>query len=229
LKLSLGWSNLNEKVRAFNAVASVYDDWYEHPQGKQVFLAERNAVDYMIPIKGIGLEVGSGTGAFLKSLENEERIIIGLDPSTEMIAQAKEKNTQNVLGYGHHAPFRKIFDFIYMVTVIEFLEDPVDSLKALKLVGKYGSTFSLLFINSESCWGELYKDIGSKGDKVFRFAKLYNLAEIKEILGNAGFTLIEAKGTLLSGPMNPDVIGDLVEQSVESGVIITKSRIHKSS
>ena len=66
---------MTEKVKAFNKVAEGYDDWYKHQQGKQVFYAESQA-RAMLPENGLGLEVGSGTRAFVKSLERSGRMII---------------------------------------------------------------------------------------------------------------------------------------------------------
>ena len=214
---------MDEKIKAFNAVAGKYDDWYEHPQGKQVFLAERNVVNIMIPHEGLGLEVGSGTGAFIKSLENEGRTIVGLDPSTEMIAQAKEKQIHSVLGYGHHAPFRTVFDFTYMVTVIEFLLDPVATLKEIRKITKTGSPYTLLFINKDSSWGTLYKDIGAKSDPVFKHARLYSLSEIEEIVGRGGYKICDTKGTLSSKPLSPDVDNVITDPTRDSGVVVVKA------
>jgi len=214
---------VNEKVNAFNEVAHIYDDWYEHPQGKHVFMAERNAVNSLIPRKGLGLEVGAGTGEFAKSLEKDERVIVCLDPSREMLLKAKEKGTLNILGYGHHLPFRPVFDFSYMITVIEFLDNPVETLNEISKVIKDGSPFTLLFINSDSSWGALYEDIGSKGDTVFQHARFYSLPEIYEILEKGGYKIILAKGTLSSDPMSPTVRGELVEPSDASGVVVVKS------
>ena len=216
---------MNEKVKAFDQVADAYDDWYKHPQGKQVFKAERDAVNQTLPAKGLGLEIGSGTGAFVKGLETINRVIIGLDPSINMISKAKQKGVYSVLGYGDYAPFRKVFDFSYMVTVIEFLKDPVSTLKCIKRICKENAPFTLLFINSESSWGDLYKDIGSKGDKVFSQARLYNLDEITELIEKNDYRVTQVKGTLSSSPMSSEVDGRLVNASKETGVIIVKSII----
>ena len=213
---------MNEKVDAFNKVADVYDDWYRHPQGRQVFNAERDAVDSMIPPEGLGLEIGSGTGAFAESLEDHRRVIVGLDPSVQMISRAVEKKTHNVLGYGNYAPFRSIFDFSYMVTVIEFLDNPVETLTEIKGICKADGFLTLMFINGRSPWGVFYREIGSKGDPVFKHARLYELDEIKELFDKAGYQIITVKGTLSSEPTNPEVDRELVSPSDSAGVIVVK-------
>ena len=214
---------MNEKINAFNKVADVYDDWYRHPQGRQIFNAERDAVDSMIPPEGVGIEIGSGTGAFTESLEDHRRVIVGLDPSVEMLSRAVEKNTHNVLGYGDHAPFRPIFDFSYMITVIEFLDNPVETLTEIKKICKDDASFTLLFINDRSPWGTFYREIGSKGDPVFKHARLYELDEITKLFLNAGYKIISSKGTLSSEPMTPNVDRELVSPNDNAGVIVVKA------
>ena len=39
---------MSDKIDSFNMVAGIYDDWYKHPQGKQVFYAEKEAMEKMI-------------------------------------------------------------------------------------------------------------------------------------------------------------------------------------
>ena len=67
---------MSDIIRAFDLVAGTYDDWYDHPQGRQVFDAELNAVGLHIPKEGIGLELGAGTGIFAEHLTGAGRIIV---------------------------------------------------------------------------------------------------------------------------------------------------------
>jgi len=76
---------LNKKTEIFTQTAESYDEWYYHPQGKQIFEAELNVVNSLIPDEGTGLEVGSGTGIFAERLSRDGRIIICLDPSKGMM------------------------------------------------------------------------------------------------------------------------------------------------
>jgi ubiquinone/menaquinone biosynthesis C-methylase UbiE len=216
---------MNEKVNAFNRVAESYDKWYDHSQGKQIFTAERNAINFMIPSDGLGVEIGAGTGAFAQSLQNENRVIVCLDPSKSMVSVAREKSIHNILGYGDYAPFRSVFTFAYMVTVIEFLEHPVRTLLDIKKICKNNAPIVLLFINAKSQWGAFYAELGIKGDPVFRHARLYGLDEIVEIFELARLKITEIKGTLSSEPMDPEVKIDLNEPSDDTGVIILKSTI----
>lgn len=214
---------MSDKIKAFNVDAESYDIWYKHPQGKQVFDAEKNAVNHMIPKQGIGVEIGAGTGVFAESLTTEERTILCLDPSVEMIKKAKERELPCILGVGDSIPLRKLIDFGYMITVLEFLNEPIKLFKEVRENSKENHVFSILFINTESNWGDLYRDIGAKGDPVFQHARFYTLEDVSMMLEEVGYRISDAKGTLNSDPMKQEVDVDLVEPSKQSGVIIVKA------
>jgi SAM-dependent methyltransferase len=214
---------MSKKVKVFDEVAEVYDNWYEHHQGKQVFVAERNAIEFMIPCEGLGIEIGAGTGSFAQSLQRDNRIIICLDPSKRMVSVAKQKKLHIVLAYGDYAPFRTVFDFAYMVTVIEFLDDPICTFLDIQQICKSCAMFTLLFINAKSSWGIYYYELGLKGDLVLKHAKLFDLDELLDILKESGYEIVSIKGTLSSKPIDIKVDGNLCEPSDETGVIIVKT------
>ena len=204
-------------------IAGIYDDWYNHPQGRQVFQAEREAVQRMIPATGLGVEIGAGTGVFAESLTGDERLIICLDPSIMMLGKARSRGLPCILGYGDFQPFRvDTLDFAYMVTVLEFINEPKRVFREIKETAKEKAVLSILFINSDSSWGELYREIGTKGDPVFRHAKIYKLEEVSELLNIADYRVIDIKATLNSDPINQEVDGELLEPSQRSGVIALK-------
>lgn len=215
---------MSKKIDAFNTVAGFYDDWYAHPQGKQVFEAERDAVENMLPIAGIGVEIGAGTGVFAESLTTEQRTVLCLDPSVEMLRKAKKRGLPCILGYGDHQPIRRdLLDFGYMITVLEFLNNPVATFTEFKDNAKKIAALSVLFINSESSWGTLYHDIGEKGDTVFQHARLYTCKEVEKLLESAGYRVVDIKGTLNSEPTSPVIDRRLVESSNQSGVLVIKA------
>lgn len=215
---------MSDKIEAFNAVAGFYDDWYKHPQGKQVFEAERDAVNHMIPNEGIGVEIGAGTGVFAESLTTEKRRVICLDPSFEMLRKAKDRGLPCILGYGDYQPIRSgLLNFGYMITVLEFLNDPVALFSELREIMKKDAPAVVLFINSESSWGDLYRDIGARGDTVFQHARLYTQTDVTKLLESLGYNVIDAKGTLNSAPTNQKINGTLAEPSNQSGVLIIKA------
>ena len=66
-----------------------------------------------------------------------------------------------ILGYGDLLPIRvDTLDFSYMVTVLEFITEPEKVFKEIRETAKDNAVLSVLFINSDSSWGELYRAIG---------------------------------------------------------------------
>jgi ubiquinone/menaquinone biosynthesis C-methylase UbiE len=215
---------LSDAVRAFDLVAGSYDDWYNHPQGRQVFDAELKAVDLHIPKEGIGLELGAGTGIFAEHLTGTGRTVICLDPSKEMLKKAADRGMASMLGVGDALPLRVgVIDFTYMVTVLEFIDEPVAVLREIRETAKVGAGLTVLFINSESSWGDLYRNIGSKGDPVFRHARLYTMAEVEALITVSRYSVTERAGTLTTEPMETEVGGAITEPSRQNGVIVLRA------
>ena len=215
---------MSDTVRAFDLVAGIYDDWYDHPQGRQVFDAELKAVDLHIPREGIGLELGAGTGIFAEHLTGVRRMIVCLDPSREMLKKAADRGMLSVLGVGDALPLRVgVLDFTYMVTVLEFLDEPVAVIGEIRETAKRGAGLTVLFINSESAWGDLYRDIGSKGDAVFRHARLYTMVEVEALFTASGYSVTEKAGTLTTEPMDMEVGGEITTPSSQNGVIVLRA------
>ncbi len=215
---------MSDKINAFNIVADKYDDWYKHPQGKQVFEAELKGVEGMIPKKGLCLEVGAGTGFFAYHLTNLEGKILCLDPSVEMLSRAKNRGLPCIIGVGNSTPLRQgVIDFGYLVTVLEFLDKPVELLTEFRENAQAYAPISILFINAESKWGEFYRKIGKQGDTVFQHAKLYNSRQVIKLLNKAGYKVKKSIGTLNSDPFDKKVDQRLLKASEKSGIIIIKA------
>ena len=214
---------MSEAVDAFDRVAFSYDTWYETEKGRQVLSAERRIVVGFLPNEGIGLEIGAGTGVFAEALTNSMRCVVCLDLSNKMLARAAGRGLPCVLGSAEAMPLRgESLGFAYMVTVIEFLEDPVASFKEASRVTIQNAPIVTLFINRESDWGELYTAMTEKGDPIFRYAHLYTLDEVEEIARRAGLKRGGALGTLTESPTSPDAGDELIVPGRETGVIAVK-------
>ena len=159
---------MSDVAKVFDKVSPGYDDWYSQPKGKQVFEAESRAVESMLPSEGVGLEIGAGTGKFADEFTTSNRTVICLDLSVGMLLKARERCLHTLLGDATRLPFREgSLDFAYLVTVIEFLRDPVVVLEGIKDVLKNGAPIVALIINRDSEWGELYLKMAKNNDLVF--------------------------------------------------------------
>lgn len=215
---------MSDVTRAFNGVSDVYDDWYQTPRGVQVYHTELRGLERLLPPVGLGIEIGAGTGIFAHGLECNDRMIICLDPSPGMLAKALEKGLQTLIGVGEAMPFRRlVFDFAYMVTVIEFLSDPKTVLDSIHGIIKSNSTLVTLTINRSSSWGAFYKKLAQSGDPVFCHAKFYDIYEIESALSDAQFNMIESLGILPKPPTDEDIGTGLTPGSVESGVVLCQA------
>jgi ubiquinone/menaquinone biosynthesis C-methylase UbiE len=211
---------MSEAVRAFDRSASGYDDWYRQPKGRQVLEAESALVNSLIPGEGMGLEIGAGTGVFAESLSNDNRVVVCLDPSAEMLTRAKRRGLPCVLGSAEFLPIRQgVLGFAYMVTVMEFLPSPV---KAFGEATKISASFVVLFVNRDSSWGRLYAEMASRGDPIFRYAHLYSWEDVAKMSRATRLTILEAHGTLTTDPTDPAAGSDIVEPGPKAGVIAVK-------
>jgi ubiquinone/menaquinone biosynthesis C-methylase UbiE len=214
---------MSDAVDAFDEAARSYDDWYSTPKGRQVFSAEMRLIEALLPKRGVGLEIGAGTGVFAKALTDVNRQVVCLDLSREMLMKAAAKGLPCILGSADSSPLRsRSLGFAYMVTVIEFLADPVASLRETSRVMVEDASSVVLFINRESLWGKLYAEMAEKGDLVFSHAHLYTKVEVEEMGRTADLRPDEAQGTLTTGPTSLDAGDDIVNPSTKTGVIAIK-------
>lgn len=182
---------MKETIRAFDRSAGTYEDWYRTPMGGYVFRAEVKGLEALLPKEGIGAEAGSGTGLFAEHLTREGRRIICVDPSAEMALQSRGKNLPTLLGVAEEPPIRShSLDFVYLVTVIEFLLNPVKALSSLRTLLKPGAPLVVLAINRESPWGGAYMEASKRRDSLFRYARFYTLEKCVSLLRSGGYRVV---------------------------------------
>ncbi|RJS88474.1 hypothetical protein DRO56_05055 [Candidatus Bathyarchaeota archaeon] len=183
---------LENVIEAFDRSAGTYEDWYRTPMGRYVLRAEVKGLEALLPREGVGVEIGSGTGIFAELLTGERRKILCVDPSAEMALRSKGKGLPTILGVAEEPPLKhRSMDFIYLVTVIEFLLDPEEALSSLRSLLKPGAPLVLLAINRKSPWGRAYMEAGKRRDSIFRYARFYTPEEASTPLRKAGYRIAE--------------------------------------
>jgi ubiquinone/menaquinone biosynthesis C-methylase UbiE len=214
-----------EIVNIFEKAASSYNEWYRKPMGVYAFQSELKGLESVIPHSGIGCDIGAGTGIFAKNLLREERIVLCLDLSSMMLKEAKKENLPSILAPIEALPLRtRSLDFAYMITVIEFLTNPIKALLSIRYALKHDAPLIIEFINRDSPWGEMYSKKAEEADPIFRNARLYTLKEICLLLDRAGYVTLDILGTLTSPPDKPSERIDLTSVGSNSGVIIIKAK-----
>lgn len=215
---------MSDIIEAFDLSAHKYDTWYETPKGRQVLETELKAIDGLIPRTGVGVEIGAGTGIFVESLSSDARTIVCLDPSIGMLRRALERGLHAVLAPGERLPLRdRCLSFSYLVTVLEFVDEPSAVLEAAKGALRDGSPVVVLTINRESPWGVLYERLRDEGNPIFSVAKLYNFEEARDFIEAAGFEVAEAFGTLTSDPDEQEAGDERVQPGSPAGVFLFRA------
>ena len=181
-------------IRVFDEHAREYDSWYlQHPS---IFESEARAIEALRPL-GLGLEGGVGTGVFARRLG----VGVGMDPSRGMLQFARARGVQVVRAVAEHLPFRgEAFDFVLLAGTLCFVKEPDATVRETRKVLKDGATLIVCEIPSDSTWGRLMEEKGRAGHRFYRYAKLYTTKEVRRMLENSRFKVVDARATLASGP-----------------------------
>lgn len=120
----------------YNNIAIGYNALHEEEQ-----LRKKRLILSLLPqITGYMLDVGCGTGLSL------QKNTIGLDPSYDMLLQAKKKKHLLLIqGYGEYLPFKdKSFELVQCITALHNFDDWKKGLSEMKRVSQKWMILSLL-------------------------------------------------------------------------------------
>ena len=173
---------MNRSRQVFEEFAAEYDRWFDEHPG--IYEAQLLQLGKAVPQAGRGLDLGTGSGRFAAPLG----IGCGIDPSRPLLAMAKARGTEVVQGEGEHLPFRTgSFDYVLMMTVICFLEDPVAVLEEICRVLAPGGTLVAGFLEKDR---EIARQYGMEkaGGRFLRSARFRTREEVAGFMEAAGFT-----------------------------------------
>ena len=186
-----------------------YEQWGSSPMGRYVLAREERFLQHMLSPwprrKQHLLEVGCGTGFFLKTFWEAGFDVTGLDRSPAMISQARTRMGYKVdfhLGVAEELPFGdNEFDFVALITVLEFCDDPELALQEAHRVARKGILIG--FLNRFSFY---YLSHGKKkkGRKpgLLQRANWFSWPEIKRVVEkNIGTQPMQAR-SILPGPVS---------------------------
>lgn len=123
-----------------------YEGWFKTPPGCVAFEREKALLASLVsawPRRGQTLlEVGCGPGLFLEHFWDQGFDVDGLDPSPAMLKAARNRMGKKAdlhLGHAEHLPFDdKDYDFVVLITALEFCEDPGLALREAVRVARKG-------------------------------------------------------------------------------------------
>ena len=169
------------KIEPFEKYLNLYEDWFV--QNRFSYQSEVEAVRLHVPKKGLGLEIGVGSGLFAEPLG----IQYGVEPSTKMFTKASKRGVKVVAGVAEKLPFiDNSYDFVLMVTTICFLDDIIKSFEEARRVIKPKGKLIIGFVDKNSPIGKIYQKY--KHQNVFyRFAKFYSVSQITDFLNQTNF------------------------------------------
>jgi SAM-dependent methyltransferase len=201
-------------VTVFEQHAQNYDEWFD--EHESVYQAEIAALREFIPVTGMGIEVGVGTGRFAVPLGVE----FGLDPSRTMLQVARRRGLRVCQAVGGQMPFHdRQFDLVLLVTVICFVDDVPMLLQELHRVLKREGRLIIGFINRNSELGRMYER-RKEASMFYRDARFYSVAEVGDWVKEAGFGSLRFCETLFGGPTEFTARGLEVREGYSDGAFV---------
>jgi len=168
----------------FAPLAEAYEAWYETPLGAFVIAEEEKALRALLPPGESLLEVGAGTGYWLKRLPYAQKV--GLEPSLAMLQVGRRRVPEAtwVEGRAEALPFPgQSFDVVLLFTVLEFVEDVEKALVEARRVLKPGGILLLGILEALSPWAALYRRLGEKGVLPWAQARFLTREDLQDLLG----------------------------------------------
>ncbi|MCU0861053.1 MAG: class I SAM-dependent methyltransferase [Methanomassiliicoccales archaeon] len=183
--------------RLFDAVADDYDLFFS--ERRDVFLSELAAIKGLA-LSGEGLDVGMGTGAFTRHLDN----VVGVDISRAMLLKSLPYGIRCAQASAERLPFKDgSFGYVLMVTVLCFLEGPQGAISEARRVLRPGGRLAICSIARGSPWGERYELKARSGHALYSHARLFTAEEVRHLMEGARLEVVESISTLHRHPDLP--------------------------
>ncbi len=181
----------------FDSLARQYDAWYDG-KGRQAFAIELAALRPLLPgLPEPWLEVGVGTGRFAQALG----IPLGVDPSEELLALARQRGIEVLWGEGEELVFRAgSLGTVFLLTTWEFLSDPARVLAECRRVLRPGGRLVNAYLDRDGRWGASYVAKARAGHPLFSHARFDGYGTVRRLTEAAGFVVIRTVSTLFQGP-----------------------------
>ncbi len=184
----------SHNVRVFDDHALQYDAWFD--EHMHVYLSEVEAVRKLLPLHGESIDIGAGTGRFSLPFG----IKTGVEPSRSMAEIARGRGIAVHEAKAENLPFDdRSYDFVLMVTVICFLEDPLQALHESLRILRPAGTLVIGMLDRDSPQGKIYEKMKDRST-FFRYATFYSAGQVIAWLTRLTFQKIRSVQTLFRPP-----------------------------
>jgi 2-polyprenyl-3-methyl-5-hydroxy-6-metoxy-1,4-benzoquinol methylase len=148
-------------------------------------------VKHYIPANGKILDIGAGSGLFLREAENLGYSAIGIEPSLFLANAGKEDGLNIIQGtFPENCPCEK-YDAIFLTDVIEHIADPLPMLKSIP---NFLATGGKVIVTTPDVSSIMARVMGRKWWH-YRIAHIgyYNRHTLEMIMDSAGMRLVKVK------------------------------------
>jgi SAM-dependent methyltransferase len=206
------------RTKSFDEYYEQYEEWFR--KHRYVYHSELKAIRHFLPLHGVGMEIGVGSGRFASPFG----IKVGIEPSSAMRKIARERGIEVYDGVAENLPFEsKRFDYALMVTTICFVDDIVASFQEAGRILKDEGLFIIGFVDKESPLGGRYQM--HKNENVFyREATFYSTEEVLSLLGDCGFKKPRVIQTIFGELSGIQTIQDFKEGYGEGGFVVVQAK-----
>jgi ubiquinone/menaquinone biosynthesis C-methylase UbiE len=193
----------------FDNLAPDYDSWSFTDAGKIVYQLELNALLQALKLEKDCqiLDIGVGTGIFSAELVKRGAIVVGIDPSEEMLSIAKQRGINEIVkGNGENLPFAdEQFDIVLAFTSLEFSPNPQRFVSEMYRVCKPQGQIVVAVLTKWSMYG-IARSISRLFRKsIFRHTKFYTYSSLNKLL-NPYVSNINYLSTVFINPKPPKFI-----------------------
>jgi ubiquinone/menaquinone biosynthesis C-methylase UbiE len=200
----------------FDSRAEQYDSWYD--KNRYAYLSELAAVKKVVPKKGKGLEIGSGTGRFAGPLG----IKCAIEPSESMRKIAQSRGVYAIPGYGEELLLKdSYFDYAALIVTICFVKDPQKVVLETRRVLKSGGRIIIGIVDGNSFLGRYYR---GKKSIFYRSARFFSVPEIIAMLKKTSFDKFKIVQTMFKKPHEIHSVEKPIKGYGKGGFVVVCAR-----
>jgi ubiquinone/menaquinone biosynthesis C-methylase UbiE len=167
------WDQKRKIIRRYDLTAQLYDVRYAEEQEVKY----KTALERLnVPCNSNVLDVGCGTGILFSHVAAEAQTVVGVDISSRLLLQAKERardfrNVHLVQADADYLPFTdNHFSIVFSFTVLQNMPKPLETLNEIKRNAKRGASIVVTGLK-----------------------KTFSLEAFRELLQNAGLQVFSLK------------------------------------